>query len=413
MDTSNILIKTHHLHTQKYVYDLELHFIQSEIIDRIRPIAKFLLDHLEDVAINYPSIRPEKIQMYSQGTDSMIEYSLTILDKIHLNTLLLNESQTKLWRDFMKSITMKIIQLALLYYHSEYEFVKENLAFASEKFGFNPTNTRWFLFRGKEGEYNERFVPQLFELYNTIVSSYNSNIHTIDVFLPKLTLTNNTLLSDTLFNQFIESPNEPSDEFEQEFTRTYPTGEIGNLFPITHSGITDLILPPPIKEKFIQISQRTDEWLFLLTEFYQCGKNSGIIKDTIEGRYNLLRGSITESLILEYFQPSMIGLSTEWQKIQVGLLVEEVGKKGARGCSPDLLLIRDNQLIPVEIKTLHSSTRNKDYYRGRELAKKQCESVRNILDPENKYRLLTQYLLILAYYSTTDLILECHLSNFE
>jgi hypothetical protein len=52
LDTSNILIKTHHLHRQKYVYDLELHFIQSEIINRIRPIAKFILDYLEDVAID-------------------------------------------------------------------------------------------------------------------------------------------------------------------------------------------------------------------------------------------------------------------------------------------------------------------------------------------------------------------------
>jgi hypothetical protein len=412
LDTSNILIKTHHLHTQKYVYDLELNFIQSELINRIRPIAKFILDYLEDVAIYYHSIRPEKIQIYTIGTDRMIEYSLTILDKIHINTSLLNESRTKLWHDFMKSITMKIIQLALLFYHSEYEFVKENLALISEKFGFNPNNTLWFLFRGKEGEFNEQFLAQLFELYNTIVSLYYSNLQTIDVICPKSNLTNNTLLSDILFNQFIESPNEPSIEFGQEFTRSYPTGEINNLFPMTYDNITDLILPQPIKEKFIQITQRTDEWFFLLTEFYQCGQNSGIIKDTIEGRYNLLRGSITESLILEYFQPSMIGLSTDWQKIQVGLLVEEVGKKGARGCSPDLLLIRDNQIIPVEIKTLHTSNKNKDYYRGRELAKKQCESVRNILDPENKYNLFTQYLIILAYYSTTELILECHLYDF-
>jgi hypothetical protein len=203
--------------------------------------------------------------MYTQGTDRMIEYSLNILNKIHLNTLLLNESQTKLWRDFMKSITMKILQLALLYYHSEYEFVKEDLALSSEKLGFNPNNTLWFLFRGNEGEYEEHFIPQLFELYKTIVSLYYSNIKTINVIWPKSTLTNNTHITDILFVQFIESPNEPSFEFEQEFTRTYPTGEISHLFPIVHSNIDDLILPQPIKDKFIRVAQRSDEWLFLLT----------------------------------------------------------------------------------------------------------------------------------------------------
>ena len=412
LDTSNILIKTHHLHPQKYVYDLDLVFIQSELITRIRPIAKFILDYLEDVAINYSLIRPEKIQIYTNGTDKMIEYSLTILEKIHLNTSLLNESQTKLWHDFMKSITMKILQLALLFFHSEYEFVKENLAMLSERFGLNPTNTLWFLFRGKKGEYNDQFLLQLFELYNTIVSQYNSNLHTVNVILPKSNLTNNTLLSDSLFKQFIESPNEPSPDFEQDFVATYPTGKIGDLFPITYNDISELILPHSVKDKFIQVTQRTDEWFYLLGEFYQCGRNSGTIKDTMEGKYNLLRGNITESNVLEYFQPPMIGLSTDWQKIQIGLLVEEVGKKGAHGCSPDLLLIRENQIIPVEIKTLHSSNKNKDYYRGLELAKKQCHSVKNILDPDNKFHLFTQYLIILAYYSTTELILECNLYNF-
>jgi hypothetical protein len=413
IDTSNIIIRTHHLHAQKYVYDLNLVFIQSEIINRIKSIAKFILDYLENVAIDYHSIRSEKNDIYAQGNDKRIEYSLTILDKIYLNTSSLDEVHAKGWHDFMKSVTMKIIQLALQFYHSDYEFIKENLAQLSARFDFNPENTRWFLFRGKRGEFSDRFIPQLFELYNTIVLQYNSNQHVINVSFPKTILTNNTQLSETLFAEFIASPTKPSEKFQQEFTINYPDCEINTLFPIAINNIDELTLPSQIKSQIIQVPQRSDEWIWMLSEFYQCGKNSGTIKNTIEGKYNLLRGSITESLILEYFQPSMIGLSTDWQKIQVGLLVEEVNQKGSRGCSPDLLLVRENQIIPVEIKTLHCSNKNNDYYRGLELAKKQCHSVRDILDSTNKYNLFSQYLIILGYYSTTDLILECHLFNFE
>jgi len=410
MDTANILIRTHHLHPQKYAYDLELHFVQSTVPIRIRSTAKFIMDYLEYGAIDYQSIRQKKIAAYSEST--YIEFSLTILNMIHLNTSMLNAFQRIKWHDYMKSITMKILQLALLYYHSEYEYVKENLASLSEKFNFNPTNTMWFLFRGNRGEFNDQYLPRLFELYNTIVSSYESSKHYVNIMLPKSTLTNNTEITDSLFEQFIESPNEPTPDFGREFTETYPDNNINQLFPIMNSNIEHLSIPHQIKEKFIQVPQRSEEWLKLLN-FYVCGNNSASIKNTIDGTYNLLRGSITESLIIEHFQPSMIGLSADWQKIQVGLLVEEVGRKGARGCSPDLLLVRDNQIIPVEIKTLHSLTKNKDYCRGCELAYKQVNSVRQILDPENKYNLFTHFLIILACYSETDLILECQLNKFE
>ncbi len=45
----------------------------------------------------------------------------------------------------------------------------------------------------------------------------------------------------------------------------------------------------------------------------------------MEGTYNLLRESITESILLDRFTPELLNLS-EWEKVNVGLLVENKDK---------------------------------------------------------------------------------------
>jgi hypothetical protein len=413
LDTANILLKTHYLHKQKYIYDINLIMVQPDLKNKIISIAKFCLDNLEDIAIDYQSIRKVKMSLYLQGCEKMIEYSQTLVDKIHINFIELNEPQKYKWYNFMKSFTMKIIQLALIYYKHECEYIKDNLVKVSELFELNPNNSSWFLFRGREGEFSDDYIVKLFALYNKIVLLYNLNLNITTIQFNKYELTNNTELSEQLYRYFIESPNFPSSEFINEFTKTSLYQPLNNLFLIPSSNITELNLPTIIKEKFIQVDQRTDEWTYLRTEFYQSKKTINNTKDTIEGIYNLLRGSVTESIILNKFQPEMIGLSSEWQKITIGLLVEHKGIKNALCCSPDLLLIKENKIIPVEIKTLHCSIKNNDYYRGLNLAKKQCQDVKNILDSENKYNLFSQYMIILGYYTDTDLIIDCHIYDFE
>jgi hypothetical protein len=159
-----------------------------------------------------------------------------------------------------------------------------------------------------------------------------------------------------------------------------------------------------IDEHFIQLSQRSERWQYLLKEFYQCGKNSGDnIKKTVEGMYNLIRGAITEAIILSQFNPELIGLE-EWKKVNVGLLVEQKDKLKSAGCSPDLLLINNGKIIPVEIKTLASSTHNSDFYNKFELAECQLNCVENILGKD----IIMYKIIIMSHWALDELILETY-----
>ena len=94
--------------------------------------------------------------------------------------------------------------------------------------------------------------------------------------------------------------------------------------------------------------------------------------------------------------------------MDVGIIIDEHKKIS---CSPDGLLLFSSKkrVVPVEIKSLHSSIKNKDYYRGINLAKKQCMNVKNILNSSN----ITHYLIILSWYEPdSSLTLELHYKEF-
>jgi hypothetical protein len=66
-------------------------------------------------------------------------------------------------------------------------------------------------------------------------------------------------------------------------------------------------------------------------------------------------------------------------KIIVGLIVEEMSK-GSTGIAPDLLLLEDKTLIPVEIKCLHNKFNDDhDFRRGIKLAKSQLKTTLDII----------------------------------
>jgi hypothetical protein len=114
----------------------------------------------------------------------------------------------------------------------------------------------------------------------------------------------------------------------------------------------------------------------------------------LEAKYNLIRGSFTEYIINELFNPNKIVELQGFKKCNVGFIVEEKDKKGSSGCAPDLLLYSNDEIIPVEIKCLTNNTKNHDYFRGLEIAKKQCESVKNILND----KCVKRHLILLSYW---------------
>jgi len=427
-EIANIINTTHQHHTQKYPIPY-LQTIDVSIFDKLRAISKFILDNLKNLTPDYEKIRSTKQEAYQNGTDAMIQ--VTVLEDFLGNLDLVNINNTKEWKDLWKSLTMKFCQLILLV-DNQYEYTKEQLAIKTGKLFPERENLTdellWFLFRGNKGRIDidntEDTIRFLHQKYCVIVAN-----HFASVKPTYMTITKNTLLKtiieqelhfpEDLLKAFFESPNVPNSTFEKlwvEFVLLYKevyvvsSFSLNKLFQTPVSSLGDrlklfTLLGKTNYEQFVWIAQRSDEW-FALRKLYPGGTDLGNIGETLQATYNLIRGSITEMIIQELFSPSVIGLKNEdYSWLDTGLI-----HNGKKSCAPDGLLVSSTDIIPVEIKSLHSSVRNSDYYRGIELATKQCNSVRTIL---NRPDVITHYLVILSWYNPDgSLELELHYKEF-
>ena len=427
-EIANIINLTHHYHKQKYPIP-HLQTIEVSIFDKLRAISKFILDNLKNLTIDYEKIRSSKQEAYQNGTDSMIQF--TVSEDFLGNLDLVNINNTKEWKDLWKSLTMKFCQLILLV-DDQYEYTKEQLAVKTAKLFPERENLTdellWFLFRGNKGRIDidntEDTIRFLHQKYCVIVAN-----HFASVKPSYMTITRDTLLKtiieqelpfpEDLLKAFFESPNVTTSTFEKlwdEFVLLYKevynvsSFSLNKLFQTPVSSLGDrlklfTLLGKTNYEQFVWIAQRSDEW-FALRKLYPGGTDLGNISDTLQATYNLLRGSITEMIIQKLFSPSVIGLKNEdYSRLDTGLI-----HNGKKSCAPDGLLVSSTDIIPVEIKSLHSSVRNSDYYRGIELATKQCNSVRTIL---NRPGVITHYLVILSWYNPDgSLELELHYKEF-
>ena len=427
-EIANIINTTHQHHTQKYPIPY-LQTIEVSIFDKLRAISKFILDNLKNLTPDYEKIRSAKQAAYHNGTETMIK--VTVSEDFLGNLDLVNINNTKEWKDLWKSLTMKFCQLILLV-NKQYEYTKEQLAIKTGKLFPERENLTdellWFLFRGNKGRIDidntEDTIRFLHQKYCVIVAN-----HFASVKPTYMTITKNTLLKtiieqelhfpEDLLKAFFESPNVPNSTFEKlwvEFVLLYKevydvsSFSLNKLFQTPVSSLVDrlklfTLLGKTNYEQFVWIAQRSDEW-FALRKLYPGGTDLGNIGETLQATYNLIRGSITEMIIQELFSPSVIGLKNEdYSWLDTGLI-----HNGKKSCAPDGLLVSSTDIIPVEIKSLHSSVRNSDYYRGIELATKQCNSVRTIL---NRPDVITHYLVILSWYKPDgSLELELHYKEF-
>ena len=393
LETLNILKYTYHLHKQAYPLDFEIHHVEVTNFDKLRAISKFMLDYLEDVAIDYKSIRSEKREIYMSGITNMIKYSVKLIDYFDFDKRTMN------WYDFMKSITMKLLQLIILQ-DNLYIYTKKDLVEISSNYNLDKNSIAYLLYRGKIGNFNKSDFIKMFDFYKILVNKYFDDFNHIDFTIKKDSIINQTLLSDILFSEFIKSPNSHTELFEHHW-KDYDVDDINSLFEFLPTNIQDINLDQKILDKhFIQVPQRSQEWLEL-QEFYKTGTNNGNIKQTMEGFYNIIRGAITENILLNMINPDDFNIGAGWKKVIPGLLVKEK-MKGALGCSPDLLLIKDKKVIPVEIKTMTSLVKNSDYYNKYELAQKQLSSVSDILGKD----IVVNNIIIIACWINDELIYE-------
>lgn len=406
-EIQNMIYKTYHLHKQKYPCPVNA-LIDVEPVDKIRGLSKFILDNLYDLVDNLVYSKKEissiRKQVYMGGGNQIIEFGKEIGKYVRLSNLGSDLSNSNL-APILKSLVMKYIQLILLV-EGEYAYSKINLA--SEIAKYIPDSTefaKYFLFRGREGIYDCTFLPQLHQHFVRIVQElcFIPIISNLDIEV----IENITNLDDRIFNQFIKSPISPTKDFEKLWVESYNDSGINSLFVTQSSNPGELfdiknadgdyIIEVEDRERFLFLDPKSVEWLHLLT-LYRAGTNTKIISDSMESKYNLIRGSIGELIVSEYLDLKLLGLQP-MIKLTIGLIVENI-IPGSRACCPDLILVSGSgdEIIPVEIKCLKSLTKNKDYYRGISLAKRQCIGTIELIGSKYSH-LINRYLIIIVGWS--------------
>ena len=401
-EIQNMIYATYDLHKQKYKCPVSS-IIDVEPFDKIRGLSKFLLDNLHDL-INPQNYSKKEIssirkQIYLGGSTKIIEFAKEVTKYVDFKILGFDVTNYNIM-SILKSLVMKYIQTILLV-DEEYSYAKADLAIKISK--YIPESTEYamyFLFRGREGIFNKNFIVQLHNKFVQIIDeiSFIPIISSIDISR----VVNPTKLNDIIFNQFIKSPINPTKEFEKLWSDIYSDSGLNSIFVFQASNSNDFfaikndkgehLIRPEDRNRFLFVNPRSIDWINLLS-IYRCGTNLKIISDSIESKYNLIRGSIGEAIVTEYLDLKLLGLS-EMKKFTIGMIVQNI-LPGSKGCCPDLILASDKEIIPVEIKCLKSLVKNKDYYRGISLAKRQCEGTVELFGPKYSH-LINRYLIIIA-----------------
>lgn len=409
-ETQNMIMATYNLHKQKYPCP-NLEFVQIDILEKCRSVAKFMVDHLENISIDYQKLREQKKQSYESSQlildfSKQLKFELRLDVNSEVNSKNINVTN---WFDDMKSLVMKFCQLVLLK-HKIYKYTKIEICESMQNIGWNFNSILWFLTRGKLGTKNTDVILQLYDSYLLILNEYEDSI-----IKSYQTIKFNEIILDILLTKlssFFESPNIPTNKFEEQFDKNFFGLSVNSVFQIQSTlpenrHILTNLFDPEFHNNFIWTSQRSLEWLELL-KFFSCGNNTKEIPEGFDGKFNLIRGAIAEKLISEYF------CFEDFTKIELGLLVENT-TKGSKGCAPDLLLIKStdigSEIIPVEIKCLKSKTKNSNYYDSFDLAQKQCQSVKTILDNFGK-SIIQRKIIILSWFFNDCLEFEINVMNF-
>ena len=376
----------------------------------------------------------------------------------------------------------------------------------------------YFLLRGKRGTYDNRVYPYLISIYQEIATDVTKRGHaelmTYDVMsddgatgaigaigatgaaaAAASTASSSAIalsdfpISGELLSLFLDSPIDASSEFEKSWTAAHGTTfdeimvEIHHLFTqdIRNTLRTIPILEVPdtepnapntpgtpgtpntaqaIRDQFIMIAQKSEQWLQLRNTVFICGNvdgTGGTPARTFQGAYNLIRGCIVEELcsrlceplndltalrrVVDPVSPHFLEDVVSLHALEVGFLAERCetpvvaaaagGAASAtasytvqhKAAAPDGLLMLERKkfgriaapiVVPIEIKALKNRgsapIQNADYRRGLDLASRQVRSICDILkEPEF---VMPFGLIALCWIHERKLVTEVHVVQF-
>lgn len=151
-ETSNIIYSTYQYHKQRYPCPI-LKYNPINIMDRLDAVLRFILMELKYLIgkKEYMCVKPKRDDAFTNGNDKP-NLVLSILDKIYPDD---SQKINKKYLDVIKSLSIKIIQLIIMYNNDEQLYTKDQLAIAFGKYyPIHSENIKWFLFRGTVGIYN-------------------------------------------------------------------------------------------------------------------------------------------------------------------------------------------------------------------------------------------------------------------
>lgn len=195
-------------------------------------------------------------------------------------------------------------------------------------------------------------------------------------------------LPSVLVKEWKKSPKHPSSMFIEKWLEFgYDPSNVGQYFMSPASGTDELLKLPGMKDKVSLIPQRGDEWLEFYSRHFDSDNNSlrqvnddMTPREILTARYNLIRGNMAEAWVLDYVQHH------EGDLAQVGMI-----KDADRFYSPDGLLVRNGEIIPVEVKTIMGSPGlSSSFLRDYDLARLQLRGVAKILNSGLRQPLATR-----------------------
>jgi hypothetical protein len=191
-------------------------------------------------------------------------------------------------------------------------------------------------------------------------------------------------IPSVLIEEWKKSPKHPSQLFTKRWLEFgYDPAKVSQYFVSPVSGIDHLLSFPEMKEKVCLKPQRGAEWLEFYSQRFNQGNNSlRPITDNmtsgeiLNARYNLIRGNIAETWVLDYIQKHQ---TEEGELAQIGMITDET-----RFYSPDGLLVKGKTIVPVEIKTIIGTpSLSSSFLRDYDLARLQLRGVAEIINRQS------------------------------
>ncbi len=364
-ETQNMVYYTYDRHYQFCPKIFQNSCTELNFVGKILSISKYVLDKLSSIVSKdeYARNRKERATIYTDFGRRTAFCGKFLLSYDPLSNV-----------DFTKSLVMKIAQCIIIDEMPQFIPIMYSKLGIASCFTVYSENMLYFLTRGTRGTYRDEFISYLVLKLKNITDKYvlslcsvvPIDIHTTDC---------------KELNEIIISPSTPSAKFIETVGMDM-VSSINERYVMKCCGIEHI--PDGLTDRCVIVDQRSNRWFEMdvgqSSTKPQPVESIETVGKYIEKYYHLFRGCIVEKYLIENFSDVLMDERYDFlkdtQKIIVGYL-----KNDDQCVAPDLLLRKDDKIIPVEIKSFVGSYAvSNEYLREYELAQKHIKKAKDILD---------------------------------